>query len=70
MFNEDGQPVRVLQAGERTLLRDLPLIPQLPAGVIDPSALQAYNSAMAKFNETFFGGMDYAGIGNRPSVSV
>ena len=47
----------------------LPLIPQLPAGAIEPAALQNYNIAVAKFNETFFGGMDFAVIGYRPSAS-
>jgi O-antigen chain-terminating methyltransferase len=44
----------------------LPLVPPLPDGAIEPGALQAYNLAVAKFNETFFGGMDYAVIGYRP----
>jgi O-antigen chain-terminating methyltransferase len=45
----------------------LPLVPPLPDGAIEPGALQAYNLAVAKFNETFFGGMDYAVIGYRPA---
>ncbi|MBI3934040.1 MAG: methyltransferase domain-containing protein [Acidobacteria bacterium] len=48
----------------------LPLVPQLPAGATEPSALQTYNMAVAKFNETFFGGMDYAVIGYRPSTAA
>jgi O-antigen chain-terminating methyltransferase len=46
----------------------LPLIPSLPEGAMEPAALQAYNLAVLKFNEKFFGGMDYAVIGYRPSV--
>ena len=43
----------------------LPTLPALPAGALEPDALQRYNVAVAKFNETFFGGMDYAVIGYR-----
>ncbi|MBI2818667.1 MAG: hypothetical protein HYX73_01695 [Acidobacteria bacterium] len=60
----------MLHAGERTRLSDLPLIPQLPARAIGPLALQAYNSAMGKFNKSFFEGMDYAVIGYWPATSV
>ncbi|HWP84049.1 MAG TPA: class I SAM-dependent methyltransferase [Terriglobia bacterium] len=48
----------------------LPLLPPLPAGALEPDALQAYNMAVKKFNETFFGGMDYAVIGYRPERSA
>ena len=44
----------------------LPVLPQLPAGAAEPEALRAFNAAVARFNETFFGGMDYAVIGHRP----
>jgi O-antigen chain-terminating methyltransferase len=47
----------------------LPLIPSLPEGAMEPAALQAYNLAVSKFNEKFFGGMDYAVIGYRPSLN-
>ncbi len=43
----------------------LPIIPQLSTQSIEPEALQIWNSAVARFNETFFGGMDYAVIGYR-----
>jgi O-antigen chain-terminating methyltransferase len=43
----------------------LPLIPPLVSRVIEPDRLQAWNDAVARFNETFFGGMDYAVIGYR-----
>jgi 2-polyprenyl-3-methyl-5-hydroxy-6-metoxy-1,4-benzoquinol methylase len=43
----------------------LPLIPQLASQTIEPEALEAWNKAVARFNETFFGGMDYAVIGYR-----
>jgi 2-polyprenyl-3-methyl-5-hydroxy-6-metoxy-1,4-benzoquinol methylase len=48
----------------------LPLVPQLPNGAMEPAALRAYNTAVNKFNETFFGGMDYAVIGYRPAKSA
>jgi hypothetical protein len=48
----------------------LPLIPQLPDGALEPAALRTYNSAVTKFNETFFGDMDYAVIGYRPTKSA
>jgi 2-polyprenyl-3-methyl-5-hydroxy-6-metoxy-1,4-benzoquinol methylase len=47
----------------------LPVLPQLPAGAIEPDALRAFNIAVSKFNETFFGGMDYAVIGYRPQLA-
>ncbi len=43
----------------------LPVIPELASGVIEPDTLKAWNAAVARFNETFFGGMDYAVIGYR-----
>ena len=43
----------------------LPLIPQLASKAVEPEALEAWNKAAARFNETFFGGMDYAVIGYR-----
>ena len=43
----------------------LPLIPPLTSRVIEPDRLRAWNDAVARFNETFFGGMDYAVIGYR-----
>ena len=43
----------------------LPLIPPLTSRVIEPDRLRAWNEAVARFNETFFGGMDYAVIGYR-----
>ena len=43
----------------------LPLIPPLSSRVIEPDRLQAWNDAVARFNETFFGGMDYSVIGFR-----
>jgi O-antigen chain-terminating methyltransferase len=48
----------------------LPLIPQLTSHVVEPDALEAYNAAVARFNETFFGGMDYAVIGYRPAPAA
>jgi O-antigen chain-terminating methyltransferase len=45
----------------------LPTLPQLPEGAMERGALHTYNAAVAKFNETFLGGMDYAVIGYRPS---
>jgi O-antigen chain-terminating methyltransferase len=48
----------------------LPLIPQLASSVVEPEALNAYNAAVARFNETFFGGMDYAVIGYRPAPAA
>ena len=47
----------------------LPVIPQLASELIAPEAFKAWNAAVARFNETFFGGMDYAVIGYRPSWS-
>ena len=44
----------------------LPVIPQLASGLTEPDKLQAWNAAVMRFNETFFGGMDYALIGYRP----
>jgi 2-polyprenyl-3-methyl-5-hydroxy-6-metoxy-1,4-benzoquinol methylase len=43
----------------------LPLIPPLPAGSVADDALQQWNSALQRFNEAFFGGMDYALLGYR-----
>ena len=43
----------------------LPLIPPLTSRVIEADRLQAWNDAVARFNETFFGGMDYSVIGYR-----
>ena len=34
---------------------------------MEADKLKAWNDAVAKFNETFFGGMDYAVIGYRPA---
>jgi O-antigen chain-terminating methyltransferase len=45
---------------------ELPLIPPLASYRIEPDVLKAFNAAVAKFNETFFGGMDYAIIGYKP----
>ncbi len=44
----------------------LPLLPQLVSSVVEADALRSYNAAVSRFNETFFGGMDYAVIGYRP----
>jgi O-antigen chain-terminating methyltransferase len=43
----------------------LPLIPPLTSRVIEADRLKAWNDAVARFNETFFGGMDYAVVGHR-----
>ena len=43
----------------------LPLLPKLESRVLEPEKLAAWNAAAARFNETFFGGMDYAVIGYR-----
>ena len=43
----------------------LPAIPHLKSAAIEPEALRAWNAAVTKFNDTFFGGMDYAVIGYR-----
>jgi len=43
----------------------LPLIPPLTSRVLEPDLLRTWNDAVARFNETFFGGMDYAVIGFR-----
>lgn len=43
----------------------LPLIPPLTSRVIEADRLKAWNESVARFNETFFGGMDYAVIGYR-----
>ena len=45
----------------------LPVLPSLNSRVIEAGTLQNYNNAVARFNETFFGGMDYAVIGRRPN---
>jgi O-antigen chain-terminating methyltransferase len=44
----------------------LPLLPQLASSVVEADALRTYNAAISRFNETFFGGMDYAVIGYLP----
>lgn len=46
--------------------KHLPVVPELLSSAIEPDALKAFNSAVGRFNETFFGGMDYAIIGRRP----
>ena len=43
----------------------LPTIPPLTSHVIEADRLREWNNAVARFNETFFGGMDYAVIGYR-----
>jgi O-antigen chain-terminating methyltransferase len=43
----------------------LPLIPPLTSRVLEADRLKAWNDAVARFNETFFGGMDYAVVGHR-----
>ena len=43
----------------------LPLIPPLTSRVLEADLLRTWNDAVARFNETFFGGMDYAVIGYR-----
>ena len=43
----------------------LPLIPPLRSSVIESARLREWNDSVARFNETFFGGMDYAVIGYR-----
>jgi len=43
----------------------LPLIPLLASSAIERDQVDAWNAAVARFNETFFGGMDYAVIGYR-----
>lgn len=48
----------------------LPLIPPLASNVMEADKLKAWNDAVAKFNETFFGGMDYAVIGYRPESAA
>jgi hypothetical protein len=35
--------------------------------VIEADRLRAWNDAVARFNETFFGGMDYAVVGYKAS---
>ena len=47
----------------------LPLMPQLASSVVEADALRSYNAAVSRFNETFFGGMDYAVIGYRPRTA-
>ncbi|MBI4464176.1 MAG: methyltransferase domain-containing protein [Acidobacteria bacterium] len=44
----------------------LPQLPALDSRVVEAEALNVYNAAVARFNETFLGGMDYAVIGYRP----
>ena len=43
----------------------LPVIPELASRQIEADALEAWNHAIRRFNDTFFGGMDYAIIGYR-----
>jgi len=43
----------------------LPLIPPLTSRVLEADLLRTWNDSVARFNETFFGGMDYAVIGFR-----
>ncbi|MCH8266088.1 MAG: methyltransferase domain-containing protein [Acidobacteria bacterium] len=47
----------------------LAVIPQLESQVIEADALQAWNAAVIEFNETYFGGMDYAVIGYRAAAA-
>ncbi len=46
----------------------LPLIPPLQLPSADPATLKAFNDTVARFNETFFGCMDYSVIGYRPGT--
>ena len=48
----------------------LPVIPQLASSVIEQEALGSWNAAVTRFNETFFGGMDYAVIGYRSASAA
>ena len=48
----------------------LPVLPSLSSRVIEADKLRAWNEAVARFNETFFGGMDYAVIGYRPGFNA
>ncbi|MBI4443116.1 MAG: methyltransferase domain-containing protein [Acidobacteria bacterium] len=45
----------------------LPVLPTLNSHVVEAESLKKYNEAVARFNETFFGGMDYAVIGRHPN---
>ncbi len=47
----------------------LAVIPQLESHVIEADSLQAWNAAVMQFNETYFGGMDYAVIGYRAAAA-
>ncbi len=46
----------------------LPLIPPLRSSVIESARLREWNDSVARFNETFFGGMDYVVIGYRAGI--
>ena len=48
----------------------LPVIPQLHSSTMDSDALKVWNESVAKFNEKYFGGMDYAIIAYRPESLV
>ena len=45
---------------------NLPVLPLLASKVLEADRLRAWNEAVTRFNETYFGGMDYAVIGYRP----
>ncbi len=47
----------------------LPVLPLLASKVLEADRLQAWNEAVTRFNETFFGGMDYAVIGTCPTIA-
>ncbi len=46
-----------------------PLIPPLPSNSFDASAVADWNAALQRFNETFWGGMDYCVMGYRPETA-
>lgn len=47
----------------------LPVIPLLASQVLEADRLRAWNEAVTRFNEAFFGGMDYAVLGHRPTFA-
>jgi len=47
----------------------LPVVPKIESHVIEADILKAWNASVTQFNETFFGGMDYAVIGYRPDTA-
>lgn len=57
----DGVTTHYLSPGSAAL----PVIPELATQAIEPDALKIWNASVRRFNETFFGSMDYAVIGYR-----